>query len=52
MLVNWEKDSSCEMHVVGKIKKSVLNQHAKETEALTVPLQFYRARPPGKSLSK
>lgn len=42
----------CEMHVVGKMKKSVLNQHAKETEALAVPLQFYRARPTGNSLSK
>jgi 23S rRNA 5-hydroxycytidine C2501 synthase len=40
------------MHVVGKMKKSLLNQHAKETEALAVPLQFYRARLPGKALSK
>ncbi len=33
----------CEMHVVGKIKKSVLNQAAREAES--VPLQFYRTRP-------
>jgi hypothetical protein len=33
----------CEMHVVGKIKKSVLNQVAREAEAM--PLQFYRTRP-------
>jgi putative protease len=33
----------CEMHVVGKMKKSVMNQRAQEmTEA---PLQFYRTRP-------
>ena len=33
----------CEMHVVGKIKRSVLNQQA---QALAEqPLQFYRARP-------
>ena len=33
----------CEMHVVGKMKKSVLNQRVQEmTEA---PLQFYRTRP-------
>jgi hypothetical protein len=31
------------MHVVGKMKKSVMNQRAQEmTEA---PLQFYRTRP-------
>ncbi|THF66648.1 U32 family peptidase [Pseudothauera nasutitermitis] len=30
----------CEMHVVGRIKKSVLRQ------AAATPLQFYRARPP------
>ncbi len=29
----------CEMHVVGKIKRSVLNQ------AAAMPLQFYRTRP-------
>ncbi|MEN9474584.1 MAG: putative protease YhbU precursor, partial [Pseudomonadota bacterium] len=29
----------CEMHVVGKIKRSVINQ------AGAVPLQFYRTRP-------
>lgn len=39
----------CEMHVVGKMKKSVLNQHAKDVQA--VPLQFYRARPAAGSLS-
>ena len=33
----------CEMHVVGRIKKSVLNQAAREAEA--VPLKFYRTRP-------
>jgi putative protease len=33
----------CEMHVVGKIKKSVLNQTAREAEA--APLKFYRTRP-------
>jgi len=33
----------CEMHVVGRIKKSVLNQAAREAQA--VPLQFYRKRP-------
>ena len=33
----------CEMHVVGKMKKSVLNQHAKEMKES--PMQFYRTRP-------
>jgi len=33
----------CEMHVVGRMKKSVLNQAAREAEAL--PLKFYRTRP-------
>ncbi|MDZ4073879.1 MAG: U32 family peptidase [Hylemonella sp.] len=33
----------CEMHVVGKMKKSVLNQAAREAEV--VPLKFYRTRP-------
>lgn len=33
----------CEMHVVGKIKKSVLNQAARDAEA--IPLKFYRTRP-------
>ncbi|HWI83401.1 U32 family peptidase [Ramlibacter sp.] len=33
----------CEMHVVGKMKKSVLQQRARE--ALEVPMQFYRTRP-------
>jgi putative protease len=31
------------MHVVGKIKKAVLNQTAREAES--VPLKFYRTRP-------
>ncbi len=36
----------CEMHVVGKIKKSVMNQQARElAEAQAVPMQFYRTRP-------
>ena len=33
----------CEMHVVGKMKKSVMNQHAKDM--LEHPMQFYRTRP-------
>ena len=33
----------CEMHVVGKIKKSVLNQAAREAQEM--PLKFYRTRP-------
>jgi 23S rRNA 5-hydroxycytidine C2501 synthase len=33
----------CEMHVVGRIKKSVLNQQAREAQS--VPLRFYRTRP-------
>ncbi|WCM90325.1 peptidase U32 family protein [Acidovorax sp. NCPPB 3576] len=33
----------CEMHVVGKMKKSVINQHARDMQA--VPMQFYRTRP-------
>jgi putative protease len=33
----------CEMHVVGRIKKSVLHQQAREAQA--VPLKFYRTRP-------
>jgi putative protease len=33
----------CEMHVVGRIKKGVLNQQAREAQA--VPLKFYRTRP-------
>ncbi len=31
------------MHVVGRIKKSVQNQQAREAQA--VPMQFYRTRP-------
>ena len=33
----------CEMHVVGKMKKSVLNQHQKDMQAQ--PMQFYRRQP-------
>ncbi len=33
----------CEMHVVGKMKKSVLNQAAREAQE--APLKFYRTRP-------
>jgi putative protease len=33
----------CEMHVVGKMKKSVLNQAAREAQEK--PLKFYRTRP-------
>ena len=33
----------CEMHVVGKMKKSVLNQHARQMAEQ--PMQFYRTRP-------
>lgn len=33
----------CEMHVVGRMKKSVLNQQAREAQA--VPMKFYRTRP-------
>ena len=33
----------CEMHVVGKIKRSVINQH--EKDMLVQPLEFYRTRP-------
>ena len=33
----------CEMHVVGKMKKSVLQQHRKEMQAQ--PMQFYRRKP-------
>lgn len=33
----------CEMHVVGRMKKSVLNQHRKEMQERH--LQFYRTRP-------
>ena len=39
----------CEMHVVGKMKKSVLNQHAKEMKES--PMQFYRTRPTPQQLS-
>ncbi len=31
------------MHVVGRMKKSVMNQRAKEMTE--VPMQFYRTRP-------
>lgn len=33
----------CEMHVVGRMKKSVLQQQVREAQA--VPMQFYRTRP-------
>ena len=33
----------CEMHVVGRMKKSVLNAQKREMQA--VPMQFYRTRP-------
>ena len=33
----------CEMHVVGKMKKSVLNQHQKDMKEF--PMEFYRTRP-------
>lgn len=33
----------CEMHVVGRMKKSVMHQHQKDMAAQ--PLQFYRTRP-------
>ncbi len=33
----------CEMHVVGKMKRAVINQQAQT--ARLVPMQFYRARP-------
>jgi len=34
----------CEMHVVGKMKKSVMNQL--ERDIAEAPIQFYRTRPP------
>ncbi|MBN9367585.1 MAG: U32 family peptidase [Comamonadaceae bacterium] len=33
----------CEMHVVGRMKKSVLNQHRRDMQEH--PMQFYRTRP-------
>ncbi|MFT3815404.1 MAG: U32 family peptidase [Acidovorax sp.] len=33
----------CEMHVVGRMKKSVMNQHRKDMREF--PMQFYRTRP-------
>ena len=39
----------CEMHVVGKMKKSVMNQHAKEMQEH--PMQFYRTRPAPKPVA-
>jgi putative protease len=33
----------CEMHVVGKLKRSVARERAREVQA--VPMQFYRTRP-------
>ncbi len=38
----------CEMHVVGKMKKSVLNQAEREAEV--IPLKFYRTRPPAMTM--
>ena len=35
----------CEMHVVGKIKTSVLNQQRRDVAEAGVPMQFYRRRP-------
>jgi len=36
----------CEMHVVGRMKKSVLNQRGKEDSADNgVPMEFYRTKP-------
>lgn len=35
----------CEMHVVGKMKRSVINQHAQEQARAEQPMQFYRTRP-------
>ena len=35
----------CEMHVVGKIKRSVINQFAQEQEVAAQPMQFYRTKP-------
>ena len=36
----------CEMHVVGKMKKSVMNQREREmADATAVPMTFYRTRP-------
>jgi putative protease len=34
---------ACEMHVVGRIKRSVVNARAQQAQA--TPLQFYRTRP-------
>lgn len=33
----------CEMHVEGRMKKSVLNQHHRDMQEH--PMQFYRTRP-------
>ena len=35
----------CEMHVVGKMKRSVINQFAQEQEVAAQPMQFYRTKP-------
>ena len=35
----------CEMHVVGKMKRSVINQFAQEQALAEKPLQFFRTRP-------
>ncbi len=37
----------CEMHVVGRMKKSVMNQRERDmAEATAAPMTFYRTRPP------
>ncbi len=38
----------CEMHVVGKMKKAVMNQVEREAQA--IPLKFYRTRPPAMAM--
>jgi putative protease len=35
----------CEMHVVGRIKRNVLQQAHAQAQAAAVPMQFYRTRP-------
>ena len=35
----------CEMHVVGKMKRSVINQFAQEQALAEQPMQFYRTKP-------
>jgi putative protease len=38
----------CEMHVVGRMKKAVMNQAEREAQA--IPLKFYRTRPPAMAM--